>query len=60
MHSIDNTGWYYEVLRNLNELLVVLKENNIMLKELVSIIHEDHKTNLDISDNVKKIKFNTQ
>lgn len=44
----------------LNEVHAVLKENNLMLKKLIDIQVKDHKTNLDISDNIRKIKFNTQ
>lgn len=59
--SAANTERYYEeVLRNMNELLILLKENNIMLKELATTLREDHKVNIGIHDNIRKIKFNTQ
>jgi hypothetical protein len=57
----DKTARYYdEVLRNLNELLILLTENNIMLKQLITTQREDHETNIGIHDNLRKIRFSTQ
>jgi hypothetical protein len=59
-HVEKSALYYEEVLRNLSELLVVLKDNNIMLRELVNTMREDHQINLGIHDNVRKLRFNTQ
>lgn len=59
--TAEKTERYYEeVLRNMNELLVVLKDNNILLRELIKTQSEDHQTNIGIHDNVRKLRFNTQ
>ncbi len=44
MKEPDNQQRYYEVLRNLNELLVLLRGNNIMQRELLATQRADHET----------------
>lgn len=57
----EKTAAYYQgVLKSLDELQTLLKDNNEKLNELINTQRTDHQTNVDIQDNLKKIKFNTQ
>jgi hypothetical protein len=57
----ENTARYYEeVLRNLADLMSLLREDNMMMSELLKAMRQAHQVNIGIHENIRKIKFNTQ
>jgi hypothetical protein len=56
----DTARYYEEIVRILNEILGLIKQNNVIIKELAITQRDGHKINIGIADEVRKIRFNTQ
>jgi hypothetical protein len=55
----DTQQRYYEALRNLAELQTLLKENNIMIMDIPTVMQEHYKITLALAIPLGKSKFIT-
>lgn len=57
--SIELTSFEQELLRLLAENNELMKQNNRVVKENNHLLKEHHKILVNIDENVRKIKYNT-
>ena len=47
--------YYKEVLKNMHEILILLKENNMMIRDIATVMQENHKITLALAIALGKV-----